>query len=172
MKTLFVNLYGGPGAGKSTMAAYLFAELKNKGLNAELVTEFAKERVWAEETFSVFKAQPYVFGKQLYRMVRIDGKVDVAVTDAPLLFSTVYSTSPELTALAVSEYKKFKNLDILLERKKAYNPSGRYQTESEDKALDTIIKKNLDKHCGNYLIYPGVRESASSIITQILHKLV
>ena len=36
-----INLYGGPGTGKSTTAAALFALIKREGYNVELVTEFA-----------------------------------------------------------------------------------------------------------------------------------
>ena len=43
---LVVNLFGAPGAGKSTGAAYIFSQLKMAGINAELVTEFAKDKVW------------------------------------------------------------------------------------------------------------------------------
>ena len=45
MKTIVVNLFGAPGAGKSTGAAYIFALLKMAGIEAELVTEFAKDKV-------------------------------------------------------------------------------------------------------------------------------
>jgi len=45
---LVVNLFGAPGAGKSTGAAYIFSQLKMAGINAELVTEFAKDKVWEE----------------------------------------------------------------------------------------------------------------------------
>lgn len=44
--TLIVNLYGGPGTGKSTGAAYIFSKLKMDGIDAEYVTEFAKDKVW------------------------------------------------------------------------------------------------------------------------------
>ena len=33
---LVVNLFGAPGAGKSTGAAYIFSKLKMAGINAEL----------------------------------------------------------------------------------------------------------------------------------------
>lgn len=45
---LVVNLFGVPGAGKSTGAAYIFSQLKMAGINAELITEFAKDKVWEE----------------------------------------------------------------------------------------------------------------------------
>ena len=36
-KPIVVNLTGAPGAGKSTGAAYIFSELKQRGINCELV---------------------------------------------------------------------------------------------------------------------------------------
>lgn len=62
---IIVNLYGAPGSGKSTGAAYIFASLKMMGVNAELVTEYAKDKVW-EETREVFNNQAYIFGKPLF----------------------------------------------------------------------------------------------------------
>ena len=44
-KCIVINLFGVPSAGKSTGAAYIFSRLKMAGVNAELVTEFAKDLV-------------------------------------------------------------------------------------------------------------------------------
>lgn len=60
--TLVVNLYAGPGTGKSTTAALAFGELKTLGVNCEYVQEYAKDRVW-DEHFSVFSNQIYLLGK-------------------------------------------------------------------------------------------------------------
>lgn len=47
MKTpIVINLFGGPGSGKSTGAAYIFSQLKMKGINCELITEYAKDKTW------------------------------------------------------------------------------------------------------------------------------
>ena len=43
-----INLVGGPGCGKSTTAAGLFYELKRRDYSVELVTEYAKSRVWED----------------------------------------------------------------------------------------------------------------------------
>ena len=83
---LVVNLFGAPGAGKSTGAAYIFSRLKLAGINAELVTEFAKDKVW-EESKAVFQNQAYIFGKQYFRISRVQDKVDVVITDSPILLS-------------------------------------------------------------------------------------
>ena len=36
--TKYINIFGGPGVGKSTTAALLFAEMKKSGLKAKLIT--------------------------------------------------------------------------------------------------------------------------------------
>ena len=92
---LIVNLYGAPGAGKSTGAAYVFSQLKMRGINAELVTEFAKDKVW-EESKAVFQNQAYIFGKQYFRISRVQDKVDVVITDSPILLSPFYANDPVL----------------------------------------------------------------------------
>ena len=89
-KTLVINLFGVPGAGKSTGAAYIFSQIKMRGINAELITEFAKDKVW-EENKEVFKNQAYIFGKQSFKLSRCDGKVDVIITDSPLPLSIFYN---------------------------------------------------------------------------------
>ena len=59
---IIVNLFGAPGAGKSTLAAYIFSKLKMRDINVELITEFAKDKTW-EKNFSALKNQAYMFGK-------------------------------------------------------------------------------------------------------------
>ena len=62
--TLLVNFYAGPGAGKSTGAAYIFAKLKMKGIDSEYVSEYAKDRVWQDDQFPLKYCQLYVTSKQ------------------------------------------------------------------------------------------------------------
>ena len=44
METIVINLFGEPSAGKSTCAMDITAQLKRNGINAEYVSEFAKDR--------------------------------------------------------------------------------------------------------------------------------
>ena len=74
--TLIVNLFAGPGAGKSTAAAYIFSKLKMAGINAEYVTEFAKDKTW-EENQKVLNCQFYISGKQAFRLARVYAPVSV-----------------------------------------------------------------------------------------------
>ena len=49
-KTLVINLFGGPGVGKSTMCASIFSKLKILGFECEMATEYVKDIVF-EESF-------------------------------------------------------------------------------------------------------------------------
>lgn len=54
MDTIVVNLFGEPSVGKSTCAMDITAQLKRHGINAEYVSEFAKDKVY-ENNGEVFK---------------------------------------------------------------------------------------------------------------------
>lgn len=146
-KTLVVNLLGAPGSGKSTIAASIFSKLKFQNLNVELVSEYAKELVW-EERHETFKNELYLFAKQHHRMFRLNGKVDVIVTDRPLILSTFYNEmygdkSDAFKNIVEHEVNKFQNLNIFLDRVKPYNTAGRNQTEEESKEFAIAMKKSF-----------------------------
>jgi thymidylate kinase len=172
-RTLIVNFYGGPGSGKSTTAARIFSELKDRGYNVELATEYAKDMTW-QKSNHVLDNQLYVFAKQQHRIWRLDGKVDMILTDAPLLNSLVYGeTSQIFKKLVVEEYLKRPTFNIFLRRVKKYNPSGRSQTEEEAREIDQItmnVFSNLEENEGFDMVIDGEKESTSQIIEGIMEK--
>jgi hypothetical protein len=171
---ILVNLYGAPGAGKSTGAAYIFSQLKMAGINCELVTEFAKDKVW-EENKAVFDNQAYIFGKQYFKISRCADKVDVIVTDSPLLLSLIYNDNPilgeEFNALVRRVAGSYDSLNFYLTRKKDYNPIGRHQTEEESDQKGVEIKEMLDKERIDYITYPGCDTGYECIVIDVLRKL-
>lgn len=170
-KALIVNLFGVPGAGKSTDAAYIFYKLKSHGINAELVTEFAKDKVW-EENDEVFKNQAYIFGKQSFKIARCADKVDVIVTDSPLPLSIFYNNDEKLTEnfnLSVMDvFNSYNNLNYLLLRTKPYNPSGRLQTEEESDALKQPIINLLKERNIDYTEKNGELSGYDDIADKVL----
>lgn len=151
--TLIVNFFGGPGTGKSTHTAALFTMLKKDGINAEMAHEYAKDLVW-EGRHSTLAFQPYVAAKQMHRVHRLIGKVDVVVTDSPILLCPIYGTGigyhkGSFDRFIVDSYKGWNTLNIFLIRNPEhhpYNPKGRNQTEEEAKVIDKQIRDYLSKH--------------------------
>lgn len=169
-----VNLFGVPGSGKSTGSAYIFSKLKMQGINAELVTEFAKDKVWENNT-EVFKNQAYLFGKQSYRMSRCKDKVDVIVTDSPLPLSIFYNNNPSLTEnfnnSIMDVFNSYNNVNYLLLRTKPYNPAGRHQSEDESNALKQPMISMLEKYNISYVEVNGEIEGYDWIINDLLNKI-
>lgn len=173
---LVVNLYGGPGSGKSTLAAGVFSLLKLQNINAELVTEFAKELVW-DESLKVLECQEYVFGEQYRRLKRLEGKVDVAITDSPLLLSNIYGDpdNPDFHQLVLEKYREFDNLDVIVCRVKPFNPAGRLQNEGESRNLDKKISEWVRDHCDGWVrdvegIHTGINMITSTVMSMLYKK--
>ena len=168
-KPLVINLFAGPGTGKSTAAAQIFANLKWNNINCELVNEFAKEKVW-DESYKILDDQIYIFAKQLHKMRRLVGKVDVIITDSPLLFSLIYdkSKNENLKNLILDVNKEFRNFNFFLTRKKEYVRSGRMQNENEAKKLDKEILKtlkqlNINTPYGKYMTFNAKKEDIDKL---------
>lgn len=173
--TIIVNLYGGPGSGKSTGAAYIFSMLKMSGVDAEYVAEFAKDKVW-EGNQEVFKCQFYITGKQAYRIARCFGKVDVIVTDSPIRLGKIYADRIGLTQLGLAcveaaDQFNLHSIDIFLKRVKPYNPNGRNQTEDESKGIDKDIMNMLNEQNVPYQTFTGDLDGYKQIYNLIMQRL-
>ena len=174
--TLIVNLYGGPGTGKSTGAAYIFAKLKMDGIDAEYVTEFAKDKVW-EGSQEAFKCQFYITGKQAFRISRCYGKVDVIITDSPIMLGQIYAernSQPMLGKACAEEAARYSGHteDIFLTRVKPYNPNGRNQTEDESIQIDADIKKMLDSNNIRYTVCTGDETGYDAVVNLVKRRIV
>ena len=175
-----INLFAGPGAGKSTTAAGLFNLLKLKEYNAELVTEFAKDAVY-ECRNRTLENQYYVFGKQYHRIWRIveywkergveDGYI---VTDSPFILSIFYQKNKNKTfkkfrKFVLEAFNEFDNYNFFLDRVKKYNPNGRLQTEDEAKQIDKKIESFLTENKIDFWRVIGGKDAAKGIL-EVLEK--
>lgn len=168
-ETLIINLIGGPGCGKSTSASGIFYELKKHGINCELSLEFAKDKVW-EESYKVLDDQFYVFGKQYHKLFRLKNKVDVVITDSPLVISMHYNkaSSKYFNNLVVEQYNTFNNLLFFINRGNTYQSEGRLQTLEESKRIDVDIKNILDKYNIEYVEVP-CEDAVDYIVKHVLN---
>lgn len=171
-KTLFVNLISGPGTGKSTLCAWVFAELKIRGIDCEMALEYAKDVVW-EESFKKLQNQIYIFGKQHNRVFRLNGKVDVVITDSSILFSPIYdqTKNPVLKELALLEFFKFENVNFVVERATKFSQNGRVHGEEVSKNIDSQCRSLMEENNIPYEIVTSSTEGRDTIVNTILEKL-
>lgn len=174
---MIVNLFGAPGAGKSTTRARVFSDLKLNGVNVEETTEFAKDLVYEEREVAL-RCQPYVFGKQLRNMERVIGKVDVVVTDSPIFLSAYYGRtysedrySDYFYKAIVEQFKMMGGVNYFIERVKPYNPSGRQQTETESDNVGKTLELMLAVEGVGYTKKPGTEQTAIEIADDIMKLL-
>ena len=170
--TLLINLYAGPGCGKSSSMATIFSELKWLGVNCEMAPEFAKEKVW-EGSLGILGNQIYVFGKQLHSIYRLLGKVEVIITDSPLLLSLIYGKNEvqQFKDLVKTVHNGLNTWNIYLNRHKAYNPAGRLQTEEEAKQKDIEVLEMLKGEEIPFSMFDSGPESCKLIAEEIIKRI-
>ena len=170
-KTLVINLIGGPGSGKSTTASGIFYTLKKMGINCEMALEFAKDKVW-EESYKILDDQFYIFGKQYHKLFRLNGKVDVIVTDSPLIISMLYNKTPSkyFNDFVLEQFNTFYNLTFYLNRPESYQEEGRMQTKEESEVLDAVIKYILHKN--DFYFHEISCENAVDVIVEMVKERI
>ncbi len=135
-----INIFGGPGTGKSTLAAALFAKMKISGFSVELVSEYAKQMVFEDRGNVLKEDQLYIFAKQHRKLLVLRDTVDYVITDSPFIQGWVYLrqnpgsiyNEVEFGSLIRSTFNSYPNLNIFLEKSDAvkYKQMGRYQDEA------------------------------------------
>lgn len=161
-----VNFFGEPNAGKSTMAAAVFASLRFRGIRAELVTEYAKDLVWAGTLSRV--PQDEILAEQYLRLQRLEESgVTLAITDSPLLLQSVYG--PENAEDALDLWNTFANRSYLVVRPpwRSYAGVGRAQTEEQALALRPRILEVMAAAKVRYAQVVSCRETAEMIADEV-----
>ena len=167
--TLVVNLYGGPGVGKTSLAHRLMAELMGKGYVCEYVPEYAKELVWElNSPYATAAArsaaarcldgsvwsQRRIWEEQSSRVNRLMGQCDVVICDSPTPLSLVYlsidscagTDYERLRADIMSDYRQHDNFDVLIRRPNIpYETTGRIQSAGDARATDELVTDLLDR---------------------------
>ena len=183
-KTKIINVIGGPGVGKSTIATGIYTKMMQKGISCELASEYAKEVTW-EENVKLFDNQIHLFAEQYRRLYRLLDKVDYAICDSPLILNGVYLDFFQ----AKMKYKffdedylylqkqffnetfdQFNNLNFFIERNPKYHTMiGRVHTLSESIDIDKKIKEALLVYDPDYYICKGdTSEVIDAIIGTVL----
>lgn len=174
METIVVNLFGESSAGKSTAAMDITARLKRNGINAEYVSEFAKDKVYESNT-EVFKHQEYIFGKQSFKMGRVKDKVQVIVVDSPLILCIIYNKDSilgeDFNKTVLNMFNSYYNKNYLLVRKHAYENEGRFQNEQESLEVRKQIIDKLNKLNIKYSTTTSKSEDCEEIVNEITKEI-
>ena len=143
---IVVNMFGGPGTGKTSLALAVAAALKMR--HPRLVTEFvgeaAKEFVW-EGRGSAMRNRILMLGEHSFRLTRLDGLVDLAVTDGPVLLNRVYGARegwPPCYADLCAHAHAMHPSPVLRDGI-SYERAGRRECEAEGALLDAEMAAML-----------------------------
>lgn len=171
-----INLFGGPGTGKSTTAAGLFSLMKSDGYKVELTQEFAKDLVY-EESFKILQDQFFVTANQNHKAFKLYGKVDYVIHDSPLLLGLAYSRyigklKDAYEQFVVELFRSYKGTNVFLVRDTDAHPFqqyGRNQDLDESITIDNEIKDLLVKHSIPFIEVP-VASAISTIYKEVILK--
>jgi deoxyadenosine/deoxycytidine kinase len=186
-KTKIVNLHGGPGVGKSTVASAIFTQLKQKRISCELVTEVPKDIVW-DENYKALSNQLYIFSEQFRRQWRLIDKVDWVITDSPLLMYAIYfdmyineqGTSAKFTEeyKAISRkffddtFHQFNNWNYYIASNLDYDPVGRGKNPERSNWLHNEVRKKLLEHDPQAIICCGETGDIANEIVGLIESRV
>lgn len=173
-KTVVVNLFAGPGAGKTTCAWEIASELKKRGIEAEYVSEYAKEFVWDGRTDILdgsLEHQKMLFTEQAHRINRLLGKVDVVVTDSPTILGLLYLKEPnsDFEAQVLHDFNGHKNFNLFINRGQVFQQAGRIHNAAESIEIDKHVQEFLQAHQIYYGTYyhSAVGVLVNNIVTHL-----
>ncbi len=158
-----INLYGGPGTGKSTTMALVYAGMKLRGQEVEMAPEWVKIPVWAGN-LDVLEDQLYITAKQNHILNRLYGRVEIIVTDAPLLQGLVYCQNPTFQEVIRESARCYRNEHVFLSRVKPYRQRGRVQDEKKSRQIDRQVMEMLDNEVDSYVTIPADENAAAAIM--------
>jgi len=171
-KLTMIQLLGGPGIGKSSIAPKLFAIMKENGHNAEFIHEVAKGLVY-DNAPHMFYEQDWIFAHQ-HRLQRrlVDYGVQYAVTDTSIILGLFYmdpSFPQSLGKLIEDTYNSYTNVNVILDRNPniPYQQSGRNQNEQGAIEIDVKIRQYFDEHHIPYFSVQAGSDAAQNIYDKI-----
>jgi len=168
-----INIFAGPGSGKSTTAVTLFSILKKMNKKVEYVSEFAKDLTY-EKSFKTLEDYLYIFAHQHHMLHRLQDEVDYAICDGSFLLGYVFYKKNSIydeilfKQMLLDVFNKYENINFFLDRKNIiYQDYGRKESLEEALKLDQKILNMLNNENINYQRL-NAKNSSKRILKEIL----
>jgi hypothetical protein len=143
-----INMFGGPGSGKTSGAIGTTWEMIKAGLRVEFFHEYAKIPAY-EQNKAQFEDQLLLTAQQNRPLWLIKNKVDFVVSDSPLIQSIQYKPDdyfPEFYNDFIFElWDYYDNVNFFVKRCKQYVTEGRNESLSESERIDVDVMEMLTK---------------------------
>ena len=166
-----INIFGAPGAGKSTTMLGLTYHMKLMGLSVENTPEFIKEMIYEESKTELFGGQLYILGEQNRRLARLKDKNDFAVTDCPLPLIGFYTKDdyiPGFNDFVKNLYNSYNNVNYFIQRTHEFENEKRVHNEDEANQKELEIPKYLDKMNIKYKVVSSGEELVHQLIEDLI----
>lgn len=163
-----VGLIGSPGSGKTTCAAWLFSQMRLKGMKCEMASEFAKDLFWDDS--NAWKDQLYVFANQWRMIDRVLCRTDYVVCDSPPILSMFYNRphSEAFINLMLEKCAQMDTMLFLLKRTAPYDQEGRRESEAESDRLHDEMAEWLDLSGIPYELVESSLEGWTGILNKVV----
>lgn len=172
---IVVNLFGGPGIGKSRIALELAGKLKSQGFDVEYVDEWIKEAAWLGY-HDLFNQPDVIAANQRRKLETVKNHCTIVVTDSPLILTIPYAQhymtdwpQEAFEQLVLHLFKQYDNYNIWVNRNPAiYRQTGRRETIEQAAEIDGVIEKYVTGHIN----FDLVCDNDNDVIKYIEHKLM
>jgi hypothetical protein len=166
-----INLFGAPGAGKSTTMLGLTYQMKMLGLSAENTPEFFKELILEEGQHAKFGGQLTILSEQNKRLARLEGKNDFTITDCPLPLVGFYTKEDYINGFDVflkNLYSNYDNVNYFIVRKHEFENEKRDHSEEQSDQIAAALPAYLEKNG----IEVRIIESGDDLVERLLEDLI
>jgi hypothetical protein len=174
--TKVINVIGGPGSAKSLYSAAIILQLNLHNKSVETIPDFAKSLVW-QRNFEVLKNQYFIAQRQFEMINLLDGQVQYIITECSLPQVMYYNeTYPDnicdiakTNAQILEWHQQQDNINILVERSdKKYVRTGRFQDETQARAIDMGLRELLDREEMPYTTLPPEVDVINAFVASLL----
>lgn len=169
---IIINLFGGPGSGKTTLAYYLAYRFKQAGFRAELVGEAAREIIYDRNNpnesgtaAQLIDNQFLISGLQSERIMRLQRHgIEIAIADSPLRMGLLYVKDSGMRDALRTAIRHFESefpyfVNVLVQRTPGhYDKESRAQSEDEAMELDRQTHALRQMQANDYAAVWGQEE--------------